>query len=153
MSNSDTVIQQLSNQLEQDPLLAALLPLSLTVAAQQAKNQLDPALFQALSWPTSNDAYLAYLTEFSTLIPQENTNSDITTWNNPETGYSQEVYDRLCQFYWLIDQGVSHLGKQYTLQSYVSPVNQFSFGAWLVDFANAWGSFLDTPPSLTAETL
>lgn len=153
MSNSDTVIQQLSNQLEQDPLLAALLPLSLTVAAQQAENQLDPALFQALSWPTSNDAYLAYLTEFSTLIPQENTNPDITTWNNPETGYSQEVYDRLCQFYWLIDQGVSHLGKQYTLQSYVSPVNQFSFGAWLVDFANAWGSFLDTPPSLTAETL
>lgn len=75
-------------QLEQDPLLAALLPLSLTVAAQQARNQLDPALFQALSWPTSNDAYLAYLTEFSTLIPQENTNPDITTWNNPETGYS-----------------------------------------------------------------
>ena len=42
MSNSDTVIQQLSNQLEQDPLLAALLPLSLTVAGQLAKNQLDP---------------------------------------------------------------------------------------------------------------
>lgn len=153
MSNSDTVIQQLKDQLEQDALLAALLPLSLAVARELALAKLDSALFQALSWPTTKDTYLDYLTEFSTLIPQENTNPDITAWNNPETGYSQEVYDRLCQFYWLIDQGVSHLGKQYTLQSYVSLGNQFSFGAWLVDFANAWGSFLNTSPSLTAETL
>lgn len=153
MATYDAVIQQLADQLQQDPLLAILLPLSLNIANTRAEATLDPALYQALTWPADADSYLAYLTEFAQLVPQENTDPDVTAWNNPETGYSQEVYDRLCQFYWLIDQGVTYQDTQYSLQSYVSLVNGFSFADWLVAFANDWGSFLNTQASLTPETL
>lgn len=152
MATYDAVIQTLADQLAQDPLLATLLPISLTAAKVRAAAQLDAALFNALAWPTDNNSYLAYLTEFAQLIPQENTDPNVIAWNNPETGYSQEVYDRLCQFYWLIDQGPTLEGQQYTLQNYVA-ANGFSFGEWLVAYANDWGSFLDTPASLTPESL
>jgi len=157
-STSTEVIQDLQNQINQDQLFAAALTASLTAANDNAKKTLDPVLYNALNelyasygWPVTPDNYLVYLTNFAQVIPSENTNPSYDPWSNTSTqnGYSQEVYDRLCHFYWLVDQEVNGV----TLQDYVSKVNSFRFAEWLDAYASAWGSFLNTPASLTPETL
>ncbi|MCF6405507.1 phosphatidylserine decarboxylase [Chitinophaga filiformis] len=157
-SSSTDVIQNLAKQIDQDPFFADALTASLVAANARAKTSLDPELYAALNdlyssygWPVMPADYLVYLTNFAEVIPSENTNPKYDPWQNTssQNGYSQEIYDRLCHFYWLVDQPLD--GK--TLQDYRSAINDFSFADWLVEYANAWGSFLNTPESLTPETL
>lgn len=157
-TTSTDVIQDLQKQIEQDPVFAAALTASLVAANNNAQSSLDPELYAALNdlyssygWPVTPSDYLIYLTNFAQVIPSENTNPSYDPWQNTnsQNGYSQEVYDRLCHFYWLVDQQVDGL----SLQDYTSTINSFSFAEWLVEYAAAWGSFLNTPESLTPETL
>lgn len=157
-TTSTEVIQDLQNQIDQDPIFAAALTASLIAANENAKNTLDPELYEALydlyssyGWPTMPADYITYLTYFAQVIPSENTDSSYDPWQNTNAhnGYSQEIYDRLCHFYWLVDQEIEGL----TLQDYTSEINSFSFAEWLDEYADAWGSFLNTPESLTEETL
>lgn len=53
--------------------------------------------------PLDLPTYVTYRTEFAQWIPQQ---SDDPAWTEPGTDEQQEVYDRLCHFYWLIDQEV-----------------------------------------------
>ena len=65
--------------------------------------------------------------------------------NGEKNGYNQKVYDLLCQSYWLIDQKIP--GTNTTMQSFEK------FADWLVQFAIAWGKFLDTPASFCVQRL
>ncbi len=160
---SSQIIDELRVQISKDHVLAVALKESLVLADTGAKNgQLNPDLYQALDalydgngWPTNEDDYCRYLTAFAEVIPSENQVPSHTAWNNndEQNGYSQEIYDRLCHFYWLIDQNIQIDGEEIVLQNYVSGVNDFHFEKWLDDYANAWGDFLNTPGSLTPETL
>lgn len=104
---------------------------------------LAPSLYQALpfenmdGWPLTLDAYVGFLVRFSRWIPQQSTDP---VWIDPtsQVGEHQEVYDRLCYFYWLIDQPLSNGG---VLQDIPW------FAAFLVAYAKVWGAFLDTPAS------
>ena len=153
------VVQALQTQLNLDTTLQKYLNESLTIAQQTALSTLDSDLYDALNklynvagvnygWPTNYADYLTYLTCFEQVIPGEAIGL-YSAWANPQ-GYSQEVYDRLCQFYWLIDQPLSDFKKQ-TLQSYTN--GTFSFADWLDQYANEWGNFLNTSASLTLESL
>ncbi|NVB36448.1 phosphatidylserine decarboxylase [Pseudenhygromyxa sp. WMMC2535] len=118
-----------------------LLESSLRVARSKAAEQLDPKLFAALKWPVTYGEYLAYLEWFACWPPVE---SSDPAWLEPGTQEHQEVYDRLCHFYYLIDQPVDG-GK------IVESVGWFS--EWLVAYADAWGDFLDTTASFSPAQL
>lgn len=155
---SNEVIADLQNQIDQDPVFAAALTASLLVANANGQSSLNPTLYDALNslyynygWPVTPAGYLTYLNYFAQIIPSENTNINYDPWQNTNTqnGYSQEIYDRLCHFYWLVDQEAGG----FTLQDYTSSINSFTFAAWLDEYSIAWGSYLNTPESLTPETL
>lgn len=128
---------------------------SLNQATSLAKQNLNSGLYNAINdefqgngWPTTIEAYFDYLDLYVRMVPNESDDPNYPNgWksNGKVNGYNQKVYDLLCQFYWLVDQ--KKPGTDLTMQSYES------FAEWLVEFANAWGSFLDTKPSLTKESL
>lgn len=114
---------------------------SLNTARNIATNELNRDLFDSLQWPTNKQAYIAYLDSFVKWIPQQ---SGGTAWQNPETLNSQEVYDRLCHYYYLVDQTTS-IG--------VLAQNIPWFSDFLVSYAQLWGDFLDTPESFNSNIL
>lgn len=127
---------------ESDADFVDLLELSLREAQARARADLDPALLAALPWPSTFRDYLGFLVEFARWVPQE---SSDPAWSDPGTPEHQEVYDRLCHFYWLIDQPVGPYGQV------VQDVDWFS--DWLVEYADTWGEFLDTTDSFDDDIL
>jgi phosphatidylserine decarboxylase len=129
------------------PLLEASLQQANDIALRGSKGPppvkpLDRDLYRAIKWwPTSFDEYLAYLAWFCRWIPHQ---SDHPGWKDPGTENYREPYDRLCHFYWLIDQNVGPKGS-------IIVENIPWFSAWLVEYANAWGEFLDTCESWNDE--
>lgn len=151
----EPVVTSLQELLADDPAMAAALTASLNVAVAAAKKNLNSDLYNAINnefkgngWPTSINAYLDYLDLYVRMVPNERNDPEYpNAWksNGQKNGYNQKVYDLLCQSYWLIDQKIP--GTNTTMQSFEK------FADWLVDFAKAWGRFLDTPASLTKESL
>lgn len=141
-ATSTDAIAQLTTKLKQDRDLAGQLRKSLQQARTIARAELDPALFKALSWPVSEREYVAYLREFARWIPRQSRDE---AWADPDTDEQQEIYDRLCHFYWLIDQETGDEGKIVE--------NNPWFSKWLIAYADLWGSFLNTTESFNQEVL
>ena len=120
-----------------------LLEQSLKQAKNQAQKSLSPLLYQALDWPKNLEEYIDYLTVFSHWVPQQ---SGDPAWLKPETDEHQEIYDRLCHFYWLVDQTVGS-----NKDTVVESIPWFS--QWLVTYAKIWGSFLNSTESFSQEIL
>ncbi len=93
---------------------------------------------EANCMPGTLPEYFEYLEDFVRWVPAINTPFK---WL-PKKSDPTEASNMLSLFYWLIDTGPGR-----DLQS-----NE-AFEKWMVDFANDWGSFLDTPESLTKESL
>lgn len=130
-ASHEPITRQLIELLEQDAELRGLLQQSIA-EAQQAHPD-----------PTTNpveslDDYYDYVDRAVDLIP-------VDYLANPSLLTKQRVLQDICYFYFLIDQPLSELDGdglfRNTLQ-YHPP-----FSAWLRDFADAWGAFLDTPAS------
>ena len=119
----------LKTLVESNPELGKAIEASLINAHKKAiakhLNNIDK-----LDWPKNLDEYYTYLDKFSRWIPTE---GDI----NSREHYDQEILIMLVHFYWLIDD----------VQSL--PV----FSNWLVTYINSWGDFLNTPESITPESL
>ena len=88
---------------------------------------------------TSLPDYLAWINAFLHWIPTEN-----------EPG--SEIYNRLCEFYFILDQP-----PVFQLQDAIKPHDQAPplkpLSAWMVKFTKAIGEFHDTPESLTLESI
>jgi len=136
-------IDTLSQKANTDNNFIELLLVSLQKAKTLAQKQLDQALYNALSWPVDFPGYIEYLVEFSRWIPQQ---SNAEAWDKPGTDEHQEVYDRLCHFYWLVDQEVGPNNR-----TIVENIPWFS--DWLINYANTWGSFLNTTSSFSKDIL
>lgn len=139
-------IQELETELENNPGLCDLVLKSLNQAKAQAEEHLNRDLFKALEWPENIKGYISYLKKFSEYIPQQ---SSERAWAKPDSNErhgQQEVYDRLCHFYWLIDQKISQNDNKIV-------ENNEWFSKWLVRYANEWGSFLDTTKSFNQKVL
>ncbi|QTA82018.1 Phosphatidylserine decarboxylase [Desulfonema limicola] len=143
VSASAQRIDELAAKMKADSDSAALLIESLKQAREIAQAQLDPALYNALSWPVDLTGYEKYLTEFSKWIPRQ---SGDEVWKKPGTDEHQEVYDRLCHFYWLINQKVGP-NRDTVVQSIPY------FDEFLLFFARDWGSFLNTTDSFSQEIM
>ena len=143
LSSSPEAIEYLVSRVSADPKFQALLEQSLVKANAEALKHLDPGLYGVLSWPTNFDDYVTYLEKFAVWAPRQGENPG---WQDPETGQPQEVYDHLCHFYYLIDQGVG-------LDGTIIIQDIDWFGLWLVTYADLWGSFLSTPESFNKDIL
>ncbi|MFY0629597.1 MAG: phosphatidylserine decarboxylase [Flavobacteriaceae bacterium] len=149
------VVEKLKKILAEDPKMNAALLASLDAAVSSAKENLNSDLYHAIDnvfkgngWPTTIEGYFDYLDLYVRLIPNESDDPCYpNAWksNGQQNGYNQKVYDLLCQSYWLVDQELPNT--KITMQSFDK------FAEWLVEFAVAWGEFLDTPASLTKESL
>lgn len=149
------IVEKLKTLLQGNEDMRIALVASLNVANVAAKENLNSDLYRAVNnefkgngWPVTIEGYFDYLDLYVRLVPNETNDPTYpNAWksNGEENGYNQKVYDLLCQFYWLVDQKVPDT--ELTLQSFED------FAAWLVEFAKAWGRFLDTKPSLTKESL
>lgn len=149
------IVEKLKTLLQDNEEMRIALLASLNVANISARENLNTDLYRAINnefkgngWPVTIEAYYDYLDLYVRLIPNESNDPDYpNAWksNGEENGYNQKVYDLLCQFYWLVDQKIPDT--EISLQSFDE------FAAWLVEFAKAWGRFLDTEPSLTKESL
>ncbi|NAS30812.1 phosphatidylserine decarboxylase [Flavobacteriaceae bacterium R38] len=143
ITSSEGIIEALINELKNNDSLKKLLITSLVQADKKAKNDLDNALYRALDWPIDIDGYIRYLKGFARWTPQQ---SGDDAWLKPGTHHHQEVYDRLCHFYWLIDQEIG-IGKTTIIE------NIPFFKEWLIAYAQLWGSFLNTTESFNDEIL
>ncbi len=154
---------ELSKHLTIDSVFSEALVNSLKKAKTLAEKQLKPELYKAIDqefygngWPENIEQYIAYLTTYSELIPNEISNNEYPdAWKSDATknGYSQKVFDLLCQFYWLINQEVTVKNKTFNVQNYRNPKTKFDFADWIDSFDSLWGEFLNTSSSLTPETL
>lgn len=142
-SLSEQSIKTLEEKAAKDTEFVKLLETSLNKANVLAHNELSADLYAALEWPTDLESYQSYLNWFSRWIPQQ---SGDPAWLAPGTDEHQEVYDRLCHFYWLINQPVGENDS-----TIVQNIHWFS--DWLISYANAWGSFLNTTDSFNQEAL
>ncbi|WP_202819716.1 phosphatidylserine decarboxylase [Thaumasiovibrio subtropicus] len=140
--NSDNLISKLEMYCEENRSVREDLESSLTYAKSNAEQHLNSTLFSALKWPANLYEYTLYLTEYARWAPDQ---TDNPAWTDPETGTQQEVYDRLCHFYWLINQKLDSSGR--TMQS--NP----DFSQWMVEYARCWGEFLNTEASFSQEQL
>lgn len=68
---------------------------------------------------------------------------DLVAWTPRERGDSRYIYDRLAKFYFFLDQAPVK-----SLQSRIEPGGRpqklTPLSKWIVEFAKAWGSYLDT---------
>lgn len=78
--------------------------------------------------------------------------SQLLEWVPTETPNGRHIYNHICEFYFFLDQEPVR-----ELQNRVTPSRQApeltELSRWMVSYANAWGRFLDTPESLTPESL
>lgn len=72
---------------------------------------------------------------------------DLLEWVPTQAGDSRNVYEMIVRFYFILDQPPVK-----DLQSPIRPADEHSvmltkLSLWMIDFAKAWGSYLDTPES------
>jgi len=155
----------LENVLPEDDLHKKLVE-SLKLAKKNAIEKLKPGIYEYFNvaygycgWPTNVVTYMDYVRKYMTQVPfaqlPKNEFMEKLMAKSPEWVmkhplihhygmYQQCVYYEICQFYWLINQT---LRDGTTLQS--NPL----FASWVKMFGVGQGIFLNTPESLTPETL
>ncbi|WP_208729603.1 phosphatidylserine decarboxylase [Corallococcus exercitus] len=78
--------------------------------------------------------------------------SGLLEWVPSETPNGRHIYNHICEFYFFLDQKPVR-----ELQNHIVPSQQApeltELSRWMVAYADAWGRFLDTPESLTPESL
>ncbi len=126
-----------------NPSFESLICASLQTARKTAETTLDRALFNALPWPETFAEYITFLGDFARWCPQQDTNP---AWARDDGDGQQEVYDRGCHFFWLIDQPAGPGGSTIVQ-------NQSWFSHWMIGYASLYGDFLDTPASFGPDIL
>ena len=146
MKTIETPTQSLQEKLSNNNDLEKNILKSLKTANQKALKCLEPSLYNALSWPNTIEHYLAYLDAFSKWIPRQSLSS---VWNTSGYDMNQEVFDRLCHFYWLINQQIL------PNEARIIDDNKHGvwFKEWLNNYAKNWGHFLNTPASFNTKVL
>ncbi len=131
-----------------------LLEKSIDEAYKNAEKKLNKIYFNKSKQLPANtfDEYCTYLKWLVNWPPQEYDMywDDKDKKMHPGDRFNREVFFQLVKFYWLLDQPSGR-----KLQTYPDPSRKTGndFTDWMVHFANDWGYFLNTPESLTPETL
>jgi len=78
--------------------------------------------------------------------------NDLLYWVPTEDKPGREIYNHLCKFNFILDQPPVR-GLQNRVVPHPEPPPLTPLSAWMVKYADALGEFLDTPESLTPESL
>lgn len=70
---------------------------------------------------------------------------------DPADVFNKEVFFQIVKFYWILDQPTGRKLQKMDDPSRKGTGNDFT--DWMVHFANDWGHFLNTPESITEQTL
>ena len=134
--NHKPITQELIKLVEENPEIGNMLETSITEAKKiNPDPKTNPA--QSLS------EYYDYIDSASELIPQ-------AVLENPSNLIRDQILQSLCYFYFLIDQPLPELEDKGLYKNAIQYYPPFS--SWLRNFANAWGTFLDTKESWNEET-
>lgn len=114
---------------------------SLDLADAKAALYLDNDLYNALDWPLYKEDYIIYLEKYQKWIPQQ---TSYAKWNLSDSFDCHEASDRLCHFYYLIDQ-VTEIG---TLKENIPWFSDF-----LINFTDTWGKYLNSEKSINKKIL
>ncbi|KAA6186211.1 phosphatidylserine decarboxylase [Thiohalocapsa marina] len=130
------ITRELVELIAANPEIGTLLEAS--IAAAKDVNP-DPATnpVQTLS------AYFDFIDSASQMIPRQ-------TLDDPPNLIRDQILQSICYFYFLVDQPLEVLADL----GHFSPTLQFypPFAAWLGQFTETWGDFLDTEASWSEET-
>lgn len=129
------ITQELIDLLANHPDIKANLDRSLKMAAvENSDRKTNPAQYMS--------AYFAYVDEAAKMLPQQ-------ILNNPPDLIRDQILQTICYFHFLVSQPLGPIPEgQFGSSLQYNPV----FAAWMRDFANAWGAYLDTPESFTDVT-
>ena len=139
MAGGDThreITLKLMTLVEQRPEIGDML--SASIAKAKAINP-DPRTNPVQSL----GEYYDFIDMASELIPQQ-------VLNNPSSLTRDQILQSICYFYFLVDQPLPALEGKGLFKNTIQYYGPFS--AWLRDFANAWGAFLDTEESWNEKT-
>ncbi|HEX4302170.1 MAG TPA: phosphatidylserine decarboxylase [Rhizomicrobium sp.] len=76
----------------------------------------------------------------------------LLTWVPSENHAGKKIYNHICEFYFILDQPtVRELQNHIVPGAQMPPLTELS--QWMVEYADAWGRFLDTTESITPESL
>lgn len=155
-SDHSKIVQKLIDVLEKHAGWSELLASSVRDACVKAKEKLSAdqqRRFNVLPdgrpmvWPDGDTPVAETLEKYYQFL------DSFVRWVPTERGHDEHVGEclfQLARFYWLVDQP-DGLELQQHVESHEAKGNAFT--RWLVDFANDWGSFLNTPESLTRDSL
>ena len=87
---------------------------------------------------------VASISDIQTLDDYLNYVNDLVTWTPKQQGDTRYVYDRIVEFYFFLDQEPVR-SLQSPIEPGVEPQDLTPLSAWIVEFAQAWGSYMDTP--------
>ncbi len=156
MSEHSKIVQELKGILEKHEGWKELLASSVRDACVKAKEKLSADQQRrfklmpdgsSMTWPDGNTGVSATLEAYYDFLDQ------FVRWVPTERGHDEHVGEclfQLARFYWFVDQP-DGLELQQHVGSHEAKGNAFT--RWLVDFANDWGSFLNTSESLTKDSL
>ena len=100
----------------------------------------------------ANESGVAEMEDIKTLEDYIQRINDLLTWIPTESAPGRHVYNRLCQFYFVID-----MAEVKALQDPIRPGASYQPGTWLTEwlkrYAIEMGKFLDTPQSISPDAL
>jgi phosphatidylserine decarboxylase precursor len=125
------ITQELMNLVKEKPEIRNMLDASI---ARARKINPDPK-----TNPVQNlSEYYDFIDRASELSPQD-------VLENPTDFTREQILQSICYFYFLVDQPLPELNNKGLFKNTIQYYKPFS--SWLRNFANAWGSFLDTEKS------
>lgn len=133
--NHKAITQDLIGLIEKNPEIGNLLEVSIAKA-----KEINP---DPKTNPVQNlSDYYNFIDSASELIPRD-------VLENPSDLTRDQILQSICYFYFLVDQPLPELENKGLFDNTIQYYEPFS--SWLRDFADTWGSFLDTEASWSPE--
>jgi len=133
--NHKAITQDLIGLIEKNPEIGNMLEMSIAKA-----KEINP---DPKTNPVQNlSDYYNFIDSASELIPRD-------VLENPSDLTRDQILQSICYFYFLVDQPLSELENKGLFDNTIQYYEPFS--SWLRDFADTWGSFLDTEASWSPE--
>lgn len=133
--NHKAITQDLIGLIEKNPEIGNMLEVSIAKA-----KEINP---DPKTNPVQNlSDYYNFIDSASELIPRD-------VLGNPSDLTRDQILQSICYFYFLVDQPLSELENKGMFDNTIQYYEPFS--SWLRDFADTWGSFLDTEASWSPE--
>ena len=133
--NHKAITQDLIGLIEKNPEIGNMLEVSIAKA-----KEINP---DPKTNPVQNlSDYYNFIDSASELIPRD-------VLENPSDLTRDQILQSICYFYFLVDQPLPELENKGLFDNTIQYYEPFS--SWLRDFADTWGSFLDTEASWSPE--